>query len=185
MHMSFVCGWHRAVILWAPLCICYEQLSCRAGFSALLTPLPEILYGCFPAAPPRVQQLPCAPAASCLQRLLVMSPDRTKCSSGLHITFPWEHCCIVGITKNCGGSLFELREGKGLLTHIVSSWKAQDLLISWWNLELCRTSGLDRLHFLVSMKPRVRNVDAINSCIKVIRTKSFRPVFLFHFYIKY
>lgn len=132
MHMSFVCGWHRAVILWAPLCICYKQLSCRAGFSALLTPLPEILYGCFPAALPRVQQLPCAPAASCLRRLLVMSPDLTKCSSRLHIAFPWEHCCRVRITKNCGGSLpLSSEKEKAFLAHLVSSWKAQD--VAYWS----------------------------------------------------
>lgn len=187
MHMSFVCGWHQAVILWAPLCICYKQLSCRAGFSALLTLYQKYFMGvflrhCCVFSGFPVFQLP----AAC--RLLVMSPDLTKPSSRLHVTFPWEYCCRVGITKNCGGSLpLSPEKEKAFLTHFVSSWKAQDrgLLICWWNLELYRTSGLDRLHFSVSMKPGVRDLDAINSCIKVIRTKSFRPVFLFHFYIKY
>lgn len=65
-HAHVLCMWLTAgCYLMGTIVYWLQELSCRAGFSALLTPLPEMLYGCFPAALPRVQRLPCVPAASC------------------------------------------------------------------------------------------------------------------------
>lgn len=50
-HAHVLCMWLTVgCYLVGTIVYLLQALSCRAGFSALLTPLPEMFYGYFPAA---------------------------------------------------------------------------------------------------------------------------------------